>query len=492
MRKFFSPLFFLFSLISASSQETFIKTNIDLSKKARTFPAPIISDNSLFFTIADTKKLNRFRINLADNQIIAFSESSEQSSNLYGEGCFHLRTLESNGNYTTAVYNSIKEKLYFENINFLNNKSSISDEIPIAASDMLGATIWKDKFVVMVADKKKKGLKFYFREQNGKLSSKNLELSSVEIDNRKTNLNNVINSSCLVDELTEKDPSVISSSVKVFIEDNRIILTLDVLDYYTQVIFWDINTGQTTYKKFQQEPLPGNKALKYLPRSNSYYSGNTLLYGYVYPNKLSLTFVDLSGDKIIQQITAEEGGISPFKNTVITKAETGYYYKGNEVITMDIPNLLKRLKKGVFFLQFAKSADSVAELTVGSNRKLVPYGNNYDYESLTENNQMNLGGIMIQPLQIDKSIITDLPGFRNQWINTSYFKGILQGRNLEYVSGKAVISAAESREKFMASLGGNLIIKATASLRTRTNEYFAYYDYIKKEFLIFKFEDSKN
>lgn len=469
-------------------QGEFAKTSIELSP-TRIYPSPVFSGKSLFFSITDRKKdkIFRFAVDIENGKMENFSEDLERKNTLYEDGCYHLCSIDSGKTYTTAVYNVNDKKVYFETIDF-NRRSSIKKgEIVLKKEDFLGATLSNNKILVMTQPKNKKILRFYFKEQDGTIISKDLEMPMIEFDESKTSLTNIISFASIVDAYTENDPSIISSPVKVYLEKDRIILSINFLNNYTQLLFWDLNTWQTTYKKISHNSLPDKKLPKFFPQSNSFYRNNTLLYGYVYPDKMSLNFLDLTSGKIIKRFDATEDDTISFKNTKITKAETAFNNGDGDLEIKKPSKLFRRIRDNYFLLSFNLLSNENIELTVGGD-KSDQRGNSFIDKTII------MGGTMTNPAgyYTKGNYSNDFPGFRGNWGKVSFFKSILQKSTFNHIREATVSHISEKREQFIDSLYKNSDSKSIASFRTKADEYLAYYNPERKEIIVLKFDSKKD
>jgi len=320
-------LFILFLSISSIAQnetitfENSLKTSGSFIKDA--FQIVNQKNGNLSVFLIDAKKIYGYLFD--DNFEISKKISSEDRSRKYK--VLIGSSVSSNNDYRVYLTNNKHDKFASINFSFKNNTATLNEfELDSNQERFVQTVTHNNKFYLISVVKGTSLLGIYTFDENANYTKKGVDFSSdrlVDKKGKKTNLFNLItnsygfNTSADVHKIDENNPNsieVTSELTKLYVRENKVLLTFDQFKSFTQILSIDLNTLEKEIRQIKKPYIEIKLSQK---KANSYINGDHIYMLASTNDKFTFTIHDFNSGKLIKQYSATVNDTISFKNTPI-------------------------------------------------------------------------------------------------------------------------------------------------------------------------------
>ena len=397
---------FFSSIIFITGQEKFIETPLHVSSTAGIYSPSSLSGDYLYFVVVDGDLFTRFLMDSKTKKISSFSEKRNINASLYSGGHKILASRSSADN--SMQFMEADGRFYFETVNFATKENTV-EEFKFKKERFIGAAVAGDYIIAVTHPRSSQSLRFYFKKDNESPRFHDADLTSLE----KTELpetdeggsNEVdLNDAVIIDNNSINNVSALASGIKIFFENNHVIILGNQKNGLTQTFKFDIQSWTQTAEKFSFDLLDGEK---HIPISNSFYWNGFLFQSAAYQKKYFLSIVEMKEKKALQTFTAIETDSINFKNSPIKQQGGGTVYsKHREFEFESTEQLLRKIRSaGTIFISVRDKNNGKLELRTGGFNKLAsPIGTPMPYAYTTWDKAIFFSSLL------SKDSLTHIPG----------------------------------------------------------------------------------
>lgn len=238
--------------------------------------------------------------------------------------------------YTLFFKNDFGTKFSALTINFNTSSFQYSDklDLPLKSEKIVGSFEYKSKIHLLTTVKKTSKLKIYQLKD-----FKNFTVETFDFSNTKfltyrgfdTNLNEILkgpNADPSASMVYHGEPTSLETVIphnKVFLNNDKLILTNDIDDLHTRVFTINLETKEQAYHKF---PKISYDKKHRGSKSNSFILDNHLFNMYISKEKLDFSIYDLTSKALLKNIVITDKDSITFKNSpIILEGGDFKYYR---------------------------------------------------------------------------------------------------------------------------------------------------------------------
>ncbi|KZS38213.1 hypothetical protein AWE51_19445 [Aquimarina aggregata] len=490
MKKHITVLFLLFSFVSLFSQEVISENPLrlkgGLSDRRESIPIinSVSKELSLFIVDRKTMYLNKYdkTFNLLDQ--LKFERPKTQAKNI-------IDAVESNnGQYLFLVSNNSKKKLELITI---DSQTKTTDLIttPILSKNerYLEAFAHKNQIFILTLIPKTSKINVHKIKKAANIETLEYDLTN-EIFFDKYDKPMLLyrafaslNSSKLNIERIESDiPNALEASskkTKLYIQDDRIILSLDISNRYSQLITLDLKTNSFDLTSIEKPQLDGvNRNNKQFVKSNSFLSKKLLYQISGMRGEMKFNVTDLDSKKIIKEITLQKEDSISFKNTPIIQ-EGGYYNSHREMEKTQ--KFLRKIALSNIAVSVLHKQDTI-RVTLGGVKEIAAGGGGFGMP------MVGFGAIGGAVAGLGNTFVTPTFYAYSGYTHTKSTRiDCLFDENITHVQGEVAVNAFDHIKEF----SDGILFNKKAETVFKFNDYFihGYYNSLHKKYFLRKFED---
>lgn len=480
MKKIFLLIFFF--TIKIQSQSNINNVDIRLNSNRDVFQIIDQENQKVNLFLSDKYKVNSF---ILDNQM----KTLDTLSGIRPEKKYKDILGYSGNFYNSVIYWSDKQKnkILSQTFNFMERKC-YSKEFDIKIKEkgevFLEQFTENNKFYILVLSEKN-NLKLYCL-YNETIVEKEFDLSKTNNGNELINISSIFDKSSF--DLSFEEPKTITKIVgdfpvslsesakrrKLYIRNNQLILTFDVSNGFTNLIFINLDNFLFTLEKIQKPTIDNVKDENI--KSNSFILDDNIAQIIVCSKQLILSFKDLDGNKINEYIIYD---MDDFKinNTPFLRQSNGFE---RELETT--AQFLRKIVRSNFGISLYKQNDKIigkigcisADARTGFMAPMsMPVGGG------TFNTPA--GNVTIQPIN------HNFNNFSNYSSKRGIFTDCLFNNEFIHERGKIDDLAYDKIDKFKQSLEKSIYSETVFKI---FNTYiFGYYDESTNMYKFYKFSE---
>lgn len=453
-------LFFLLASPSVLLSQTILNSYpLNLSRvdeNNQILNAEDVKTHDVYVFAADSKNINILKYNKSFFLTNQFTDSIRDAENRYLLGS----SISEDGNPT--LYWSSKESQNIRIIKyFLENNTSRALNFNIPENNEYIITTFQknNNFYILGKEKNSQHLLLY-ELKNGKCEIKMFDFSDSRFQNEIGQ--NLTFSSLIrylpIQKMESDDFNPLNKTVninKLYVLDNRIILTFDYNQKYTQVFDLNIETADMTERSFNQ---PVSKTLS--KTSNSFFSENKLFQFKASKEELLFTIKDFDTEKTIKSISVAK------KDTIL--------FKNSPLFVQTNDNKPKEIKTTAKFLSQLSDLSAAISVLKNNNKSYITFGGYLEYIVSDFNyGQSNTFDNFERQVQYRQSKMV-------------YFDSVLNA-DLEFVTNQKSEPLAIDNLFYYLSTNKNVSLQNI--LKLKDFYILSYYDTALKQYTIRKFTD---
>ncbi|SHL74739.1 hypothetical protein [Flavobacterium chilense] len=453
-------LFFLLASPSVLLSQTILNTYpLDLKTtdvNNQILNAEDAKTHDVYVFAVDSKNINILKYNKNFFLTTQFTDSINDASNRWLIGS----SISDDGNpslyWSTGKSNTILITKYY-----LENKTSktLNFTFPENIESVITTFQNNNTFYILGKEKSNQHLLLY-EFKNGKCEIKMFDFSTFLFQNErglKFSLSSLLRYFPIQKiESDDFNPLSKTSSInKMYVLDNRIILTFDYNLKKTQVFDLDMETSEVTEKNFDQ---PVSKTPT--RTSNSFYNENKLFQIKASKDEFLLNIKDFDSGKTIKNIALSKNDTIRFKNSPL-------YLQIND-------NKPQELKTTGKFLKQLSNLSAGISVLKSKNTNLITFGGYIEY--------------IVSDFNYGLNNAYDDFGRQGQYSQSKmvYFDSVLNS-DLEFITGEKSEPLAIDNIFYFLSL--NKDVSFQNILKLKDYSVLTYYDTVLKQYTIRKFTD---
>ncbi|MDN3491745.1 hypothetical protein [Winogradskyella bathintestinalis] len=230
------------------------------------------------------------------------------------------------GNIYTLFFKNDNETKYSAlTLNFETSVAQFSDkmEISLKSEKVIATFEYNSKIHVLTTLRKSSKLKIYQLENFEKFTAETFDFSNIDFVTFRgfdTSLNEILkgpNADPRAAMINHGEPTsleMVTPYNKIYLNKDKLILTNDVDDLFTNVISINLETKGKSYHKF---PKPSFEKRDRGSKSNSYVLDHYLFNMYVSKEKLDFSVYDMTTKALVKNIVISDKDSIAFKNSPI-------------------------------------------------------------------------------------------------------------------------------------------------------------------------------
>ena len=314
----YALLFFLLSSFSSFSQEEVVSISNDLktslSEINRTFASVNESNGDFSVYLEDADSVYGYLFNSKYESI-----SQLKTEDLRNKYKMFLGSTVDNLVHSTYFSNEKNTKFVTQSFDFENNSSSIKEiNLSLENEMFLQSFTYNNTFYILSIVKNQSLINLYvFDKSNYTKNTVNLsEITFINWLNRKTSLHQLLLRDDGLSKIVNDVPSSLINSFKyskLYLNNNKIILTLDQRFQYTEIISINLKDYTHTYNTINHNQ-EDNAALKF-KRSNSFLVDSILFQASIIKEKFVFSIKNLNSNETLKESNFTRDKMISFENT---------------------------------------------------------------------------------------------------------------------------------------------------------------------------------
>lgn len=443
MYKLFTTIFLIFLFIKAYSQNEIFNKNIGWKEGAfssiKTFFIKDKIQEKYCVLLNDTARIKGFLFDSTMNLGDEFEVYGLEHEDIIG-GYIHKDKI--------LIFTKKKKSSSIKNLVFnLTDKNAVIYEIPFKPKDdkFIGQINHKDAFLYVTANKKLPLITvFRFSENHvdslvynlGNLDS-SLKNDLWQTLTKKETGSDIIKFSrssdvAIVQPDLESSIEDANSPNKIYLEDDRLLLTIDKVRGETMLYYLNLNKADDiSFKTITREiPPPAPSSAIFSPQFNSFVLGKLIYYVDVDLNKLRLNIHDINTGKELSKFEAKASENITFKNTPVMQEGSLYTSKPREL--SKTIQLLRKITNGRAVVTAIENSGN-HEVTIGAFKEVKQSGGG-----------MMMGAGFGGPMYVSYGV-----GFALSWNKLTRFKSLFNPQTGAHINGEIGLSAYEKLQNFI-------------------------------------------
>lgn len=444
----------MLSLNSYSQKATFeLTTGI---KKGNLITSPFHSTDYSYFVITEKEKTHRLILNKLDSTFIYKTEDEGQSNVYPNKGCNILSSITTADESLSAVYDSDKNLLYFETVNLKTEYYTTDGLTELNKETIIGSTVINNTIITVTHPKKERFLKFYFKQTNKPVFSKEISFLFLEDKTGKgKNLYEALDNIAVIDFNTANDHNELCKLTKLYITKDEIVVTDNHQFDSTNLYVLDTSGFLIKRKAF---PFDRRFTYNKIPDQstvNSFYKDGILFAAEVFSFSLEirLYFFDAETGTLLTKHTAKNNEELFFKNAPI------YQEGGSNIFTkyrkreLNFNQFVSRLSGYDVFVTAKNYAPGLTEFWIGSYRVI---------KGSSAPIMMPSGGFT------GGVFFSFSPGFSSSWSKTIYMRSLFRNDDFKHQKGQLNATPQEKRDNYSDEMPNS---KFSKKFRSISKEY---------------------
>lgn len=476
-------LVLLFSRFVSFSQEVVSSFPIELKKNKGVFQIVNDSLNEVNFFINDNERIKTIRVD-AEMKVLDSLTTTRIEPDTYN----HIIGYTNNSKKPSLIWASSNgKKILIQNFNFDTKKITKAFQVfDFKGERLLQKFSFKDNFYLISIVKNSNILKLYVFDENGNYKEQLIDFSGFKILNSKNILGNLYDvfseqldmneySFTIQQITTESQNSLVEGAKrkKFYIKDQKLILTFDNSNNFTQLYTLDLKSYKVSQKIINKPYLAGDASFHI---SNSYLIDDKLFIIKSSSSNLLFSIVDLNGVVLNNYAIDENTNSIDFTNSEVSQE----LIKSTAKKTLEKPEQLIRKMYNNYPGVICYNLNNNYLVSIGSISPVIQQAS----AGMILGGTFGLVGAIAGSL-IDAAnpALLNINPYANRKV---IYVNCLFDKDGKHVNGEVPTLAFDNIRTFFEK---NKDISSQTMFKLNKAYYLGYYDKNTKEYTIRKFED---